>query len=1166
MSFWLGEDETYVAAPTGPGAVGGRGAGREDAERQRKWRREAALGRTDAGSPGDVDLPDSGLGEAVLAGNAARPGDADYKAPLPKPGHGLPRPRGSKAAPRTRTRTAPAASGGQPRGVGDQGGQFISKQGGGSTSAEASAVHAHLRPASPSGIGASIRAFQARHGLKVDGVVGEQTALAIRGRFHTARATAPGAMSAQTSALLRSAPVRPVAASAPVVRSAVSPSPVVRATVPRAGAAPRAGRPVVPRGSGGMIVAGDDQAFVGEPLLAGLALLERAVVVTFDEHLHPRDFHGRFREKLGKLTPRGQAGPDAVSLPDGTRVTIDRSGMVAVNRNGRILRHVTKDAAARDALDRSARGREPESLGGARRYSGYTELVAHGGTADTSPGTGSTPPRAEGGNVNWDAISADRLMVHVRQGRPAAQAALERRFPLVQPSELRGGDRLLHPSGAGDGRPGFARILSVNTRGGRVEVAFDNAANGRTLSPSSWGTPVRVDRGGPGSVPAAARVETTSDPLPAGTQAPTGPFHGEEGTGEIRQRVLGMPDGGRVEFAVPGTGLGAVERHGSEFTISVNGQSGSPTTRETATRALSMLRVTPAAGDYVTTDTPSGGAETVTMRRSRHRRTEGRSPQADTGTDAPALPAIQPGTATPGEITVRGHILGTDATLHLRPILDNEGNVGGWQSRDPVGLSRTATGQRLYPRHLRFERATGDQSTMANRTPQVEVNGERFIMRRSDVARNRPARINGLHTLAGGAPDIRGMGRSAWDRNFTNEPMRPGAGLDAPGGIVPGSQQETGATSAASAVHRRLSQMTNADLSGSFQRFSSVSTEGSLTFATGNDGREWRINHDEVARGNINDSTVQVVSSGAHYTAPSMGRALIAHNAGVGTFSGRSTSEQVGRMPNVRPLRGPAGGEAPVSLPASAGSPAQAATAAQTAARSPRAGVDVGAVPSAGSPRVQQVINKLHGFSADGYTCKITGASATGFSGSILSPRGQRVGSFSRAVQANDQIYHSIFTIDEAHRDSGFGSKLINRMFDSYKDAGFKHVKVSAGLDVGGYQWAKMGFDLYDSSIQEEGFAGNGKALRFVEARSRRVPEAQRPALKALADELDRQVDTEGIRTMNQLSAFGHRFSWTEERGGKQIRMHLGKMLLLGQGWSGKYDLSKHVSGQAIRA
>jgi hypothetical protein len=962
-----------------------------------------------------------------LESNRARKGVADYRAPTPTPGHGLPKaPKPKKPrAPRAGAASRPSGSFEQqhPRGSGAQGGQWIKKQGG---------AGAPIRQAVQRGLGvqgrsaversslaATIKSFQRRHGLQVDGVVGEQTGLALAGRVRLARSTRPGEMSKATARLVRAR------------------------HQPRGGSS-RSGRrrPVAAarRAGGGVLVAYALE--YDEP--DGALLQERDLTVRFDEYLHPRGWHGRFAEKAGTLTPRGQAGPTALVLPDGTRISkqpaagspIDTvAGHFNVSRSGRITRHASADAAVRDALDRSARGREPESVGGARRLTG-----------------------------------------------------------------------------------GFEQFQREHDVGARLDAS-------RAASSPGTGSAPAAPTPDPRSVAAAAE-----DPR----QYAGGAGHTEE---HWLTRLGTLPVGGSVPISRGLSSKRVVRLSQDGFEIRGQGQAGGTLSRRAMAGLLHRRR-------YTDVDRPRVGRV---------------SPAAEA--PAPARVAGSDG------FSVRGHMFGRDVTLHLRPVGTGD-PPQLLRSRDEVVNVRTATGTNVYPRHAEFELMSDRTGYVPPRLPQLEYGGRRYVLRREAVARNRPATVVGF-TEAAGEPTLEGRAR-----RYTEQPLRPGEHLDRVAGEPEGAAASAAQTSAAAAsassaapspggqpptensrrIARALGAQNTLSANGTHERIDAIEAHGPVTYIRGEGGRVWAVRHDDVAAGRINDETVQVrLQGGDAYSAPGMKRHLA---QGLGyPVTGSSTSGPLTRhvLPQA-PRRAPA---VQPSASRSGPSPAIPDAAAATA---------VGTAPTAGSPRIQQIVNALHGFSHGGFTTRITTASSDGFGGSVLDANGRAVGHFSREMQGSDTIYHSIFSIQGAARDTGYGSALINKMFDSYKDAGLKKVKVSAGLDVGGYQWAKMGFNFSSGGIKEN--IGYGSTIqRKVRGLTGggTVPEAQRPALEALGDELARQVDEGVITRASQLASWGHRFSWQEHRNGKSIRMHLGKAVMLGTGWSGTYNLDKHVSGQALR-
>lgn len=153
----------------------------------------------------------------------------------------------------------------------------------------------------------------------------------------------------------------------------------------------------------------------GTPGALDDVLAEANLSASFTEYLHPRDFHGRWTAKLSKATPRGQAGHDGVSLPDGTRIQRHASGDFAVSRNGRITRHPDAASALDEALLRSARGKEAESLGGATRH----QTVEAASRAEVARRAGSSPPRP----------NTDPLAEPAQPNRPGASPARQRGVP-----------------------------------------------------------------------------------------------------------------------------------------------------------------------------------------------------------------------------------------------------------------------------------------------------------------------------------------------------------------------------------------------------------------------------------------------------------------------------------------------------------------------------------------------------------------------------------------------------------------------------------------------------------------------------------------------------------------------------------------------------------------
>jgi hypothetical protein len=144
-------------------------------------------------------------------------------------------------------------------------------------------------------------------------------------------------------------------------------------------------------------------------------------------------------------------------------------------------------------------------------------------------------------------------------------------------------------------------------------------------------------------------------------------------------------------------------------------------------------------------------------------------------------------------------------------------------------------------------------------------------------------------------------------------------------------------------------------------------------------------------------------------------------------------------------------------------------------------------------------------------------------------------------------------------------------MFEIYKASGVDYVYVEANIDVGGYTWARQGFDwdpkhmtTWDLRFTLDSMNGDIKSSIM-----RNVPEDQRAALIRKLDKLipDQEYDPEGwdgpdalamddipdgTPTPYEISQFGKdTFTWYED--GKL--MWPGKAGMLGSRWYGRYSL-----------
>jgi len=86
-------------------------------------------------------------------------------------------------------------------------------------------------------------------------------------------------------------------------------------------------------------------------------------------------------------------------------------------------------------------------------------------------------------------------------------------------------------------------------------------------------------------------------------------------------------------------------------------------------------------------------------------------------------------------------------------------------------------------------------------------------------------------------------------------------------------------------------------------------------------------------------------------------------------------------------------------------------------------------------------------------------------SGVILNKNGNKIGDFDRTINM-DGVSHDYFKIDRwDERGSGFGARYYSHLERSYYEAGITgEIKMLANIDVGGYAWARMGYDFQSTS------------------------------------------------------------------------------------------------------
>lgn len=149
--------------------------------------------------------------------------------------------------------------------------------------------------------------------------------------------------------------------------------------------------------------------------------------------------------------------------------------------------------------------------------------------------------------------------------------------------------------------------------------------------------------------------------------------------------------------------------------------------------------------------------------------------------------------------------------------------------------------------------------------------------------------------------------------------------------------------------------------------------------------------------------------------------------------------------------------------------------------------------------------------------------------------------SFSRGESGRPNVYHDLLQLEDQFQGKGIVKRVLRNSFSLYQDLGVDKVDLQAAITVGGYAWARYGWQLKDKS---------------QESISQQVKKRLEPL----------EVDTAVKRQVNTLlDGNSPRKLWAisdmripVSKDGKETT--LGKALLLGTNWSGTFDMDDTAS------
>jgi hypothetical protein len=155
-------------------------------------------------------------------------------------------------------------------------------------------------------------------------------------------------------------------------------------------------------------------------------------------------------------------------------------------------------------------------------------------------------------------------------------------------------------------------------------------------------------------------------------------------------------------------------------------------------------------------------------------------------------------------------------------------------------------------------------------------------------------------------------------------------------------------------------------------------------------------------------------------------------------------------------------------------------------------------------------------------------------------------GQFQRTISHTGEVHHDFLQLSQRFQGKGFAEAFNANALKQYNANGFDNVTMLANIDVGGYAWAKQGYEFVNR-------AGARAVAHNVDMKnllnSTRYSKADTDALNALILRVN-----QGKKVSPQdFMAIGKANTWTNPNGHK---MWIGKDALLGA----NYDAVKHLT------
>ena len=160
--------------------------------------------------------------------------------------------------------------------------------------------------------------------------------------------------------------------------------------------------------------------------------------------------------------------------------------------------------------------------------------------------------------------------------------------------------------------------------------------------------------------------------------------------------------------------------------------------------------------------------------------------------------------------------------------------------------------------------------------------------------------------------------------------------------------------------------------------------------------------------------------------------------------------------------------------------------------------------------------------------------------GVLKTESGKTVGRVERNI-SKTSANHVYFQLDKAYTGKGGGKQILAKSVTLYEKIGVKKVHLNANINVGGYAWAKYGFDFASRDVQRARKGLSGRVGRHLK-------KAGAPA-------------KERLLIVNTLKKNGNSWDFANL---KYKGQPIGKKALLGSDWDGTLTLNPKSNGRKI--